>query len=252
MRQHRLVVEGLSFYYGAVRALYRVSFKVGAGELAVVMGPTGSGKTTLLRCVNRLCDLHGRTRREGRILLDGRDIYAAGTCPTTLRRRVGMVFAVPTPLPLSVYDNVAYGPRLAGRGRRQELDALVEESLRAAALWDEVAGRLREPAFRLSGGQQQRLAIARVLAMRPEVILLDEPTSGLDPVSTLRIEELLRGLAGSYTIVLVTNNPRQAARLGAKVLFLYLGHLVEQGPARQVFSNPRDPRTQDFISGRVG
>lgn len=211
-------MEDFSFWYGRRRALHRVWLAVPAGGLLVLAGPAGSGKTTLLRCINRLSDLAAATRRRGRILLDGCDVWALD--PVRLRRRVGMVFDLPTPLPLSIYANVAYGPRLAGLRRGRELDERVASSLRRAALWPEVKDRLEEPAARLSGGQQQRLAIARVLAVQPEVILLDEPTASLDPVSTRRLETLLAELRREYTIVLATHDPGQAARMEAPVASL--------------------------------
>ncbi|MEW6546157.1 MAG: phosphate ABC transporter ATP-binding protein [Bacillota bacterium] len=247
----KILVRNLEFWYGPVQALKGVTLQVGRGEQLTIMGPTGSGKTTFLRCLNRLNDLVPGTRREGEVLIDGQDVYRPGADPDALRRRVGMVFALPVPLPMSIFDNVAYGPRLHGvRGRK--LAEVVERSLRGAALWDEVKDRLGDSAFSLSGGQQQRLSIARVLAVEPEVILMDEPCSGLDPISTLRVEELVEELRGRYTIVFVTHNPQQAARLGGQVAFFYLGELVECAPAGQLFTRPRDRRTEDYISGRFG
>ncbi|MDQ7794430.1 MAG: phosphate ABC transporter ATP-binding protein [bacterium] len=242
-------VEDYSFWYGGLRALSRVNLTIAPGEPLVVLGPAGSGKTTLLRCLNRLSERAGDTRQAGRILLDGEDIRDLD--PPVLRRRVGMVFALPTPLPLSVYENVAYGPRLAGIGRH-ELDARVEWSLRAAALWPEVEGRLGEPAGRLSGGQQQRLAIARALAVGPEVLLLDEPTAHLDPLSARRIAELLWDLSRQQAVVMATHDPRPATGPRARVAFLYLGRVVEQGPAAEILARPRDSLTRDFLAGRVG
>jgi len=248
----KLAASELSYFYGDVQALREVTLEVQPKDLLTVMGPTGSGKTTLLRAFNRLNDLISGTRMTGRLTMDGRDLYGPEVDPADVRRRIGMVFALPVPLPMSIYDNVAYGPRLHGKTRRAELDEIVEKGLRDAILWDEVKDRLHDSAFRLSGGQQQRLSIARVLAVEPEVILLDEPTSGLDPISTLRIEELLKQLRERYTIVLVTHNPQQAARVGDRVAFFYLGELVECGPSQRVFTRPRDRRTEDYISGRFG
>ncbi|MHB8926351.1 MAG: phosphate ABC transporter ATP-binding protein PstB [Bacillota bacterium] len=248
----KLAASELNYYYGDLQALRDVSLEVQNNDLLTIMGPTGSGKTTLLRAINRLNDLLPRTRMTGRVTLDGLDLYDPGADPAEVRRRIGMVFALPIPLPMSVYDNVAYGPRLHGVTRKSQLDETVEKGLRDAILWDEVKDRLADSALRLSGGQQQRLSIARVLAVEPEVILLDEPTSGLDPISTLRIEELLKQLRKRYTIVLVTHNPQQAARVGDRVAFFYLGELVEFGPSQRVFTRPRDRRTEDYISGRFG
>lgn len=212
-----------SYSYGGVPALKQVSFGVKQNSLFTIMGPTGSGKTTFLKALNRLNDLVDQTSRSGRLLLDGKDVYAKDVDVADLRRRVGMVFAMPTSLPMSIFENVAYGPRKRGVKSKAVLEETVEKALSAAALWDEVKDRLDMPAQRLSGGQQQRLAIARALAVQPEVLLLDEPTSGLDPVSTLRVEELMRQLAGSYTIIFVTHDPQQAARLDGEVAFLFMG-----------------------------
>lgn len=247
----KVETRDLKFWYGQVQALKGITLSVGAGEQLTIMGPTGSGKTTFLRCLNRLNDLVAGARREGQVLIDGQDAYRAGADPDALRRRVGMVFALPIPLPMSIFDNVAYGPRLHGVRGRQLAEA-VERSLRAAALWDEVKDRLGDSAFSLSGGQQQRLSVARVLALEPEIILMDEPCSGLDPISTLRVEETVEQLRGRYTIIFVTHNPQQAARLGGRVAFFYLGELVECAPAAQMFTRPRDRRTEDYISGRFG
>lgn len=247
----KIEARGFNFFYGERQALKDISFAVPGNTLQVIMGPTGSGKTTFLRALNRLNDLVPRIRTAGELLIDGHNVYARGTDVARLRSRVGMVFALPTPLPLSIFDNVAYGPRCRGV-KGSELKDRVEHALKQAAIWDEVADRLNDSAAALSGGQQQRLALARVLAMRPEIILLDEPTSGLDPLSTLRIEEALRELVSDYTIILVTHNPLQAARIGGNVAFFYLGELVENGPAGELFTNPRDRRTEDYITGKFG
>lgn len=241
-----------SYSYGGVPALKQVSFGVKQNSLFTIMGPTGSGKTTFLKALNRLNDLVDQTSRSGRLLLDGKDVYAKDVDVADLRRRVGMVFAMPTSLPMSIFENVAYGPRKRGVKSKAVLEETVEKALSAAALWDEVKDRLDMPAQRLSGGQQQRLAIARALAVQPEVLLLDEPTSGLDPVSTLRVEELMRQLVGSYTIIFVTHDPQQAARLDGEVAFLFMGELIELGTAREMFTRPRDKRTEDYITGKVG
>jgi len=237
---------------GATQALRGITLDVLANRILGIIGPAGSGKTALLRAMNRLNDLDPNCRVEGQILLDGEDIYQPDFDAVRLRKRVGMVFALPVPLPLSLFDNVVYGPRLSGIRARKRLNALVERSLQAAFLWDEVKDRLHTSALRLSGGQQQRLCLARVLAMEPEVILLDEPCSGLDPISTARIEEALIALKSKYTIVLVTNNTKQAARVADITAFLLQGELVEVGPTPRIFTAPDDQRTNDYVSGRFG
>jgi phosphate transport system ATP-binding protein len=248
----KIQVTDLTVAYRDAVALRRLSLDIYETDLLTIMGPTASGKTTLLRTINRLNDIYPYTRVEGRVTLDSINVYDPRVPPAWLRKVVGMVFALPVPLPMSIYDNVAYGPRLYGRPARRDLTEIVERSLRGAALWDEVKDRLADSALRLSGGQQQRLCLARTLAVEPEVILLDEPCSGLDPISTLRIEELLLELKERYTVVLVTHNPQQAARVGGDVAVLYLGELVERGPADRIFTSPKDRRTEAFISGRIG
>lgn len=249
----KMRVEGFSFLYpGGGAALRNVTLDIPANRILGLIGPSSSGKSTLLRSLNRMTDfLHG-TRREGRILLDGVDIHAPEIDPTDIRRRVGMVFDTPVPLSRSIFENIAYGRRLKGERDRGRLEQVVESALKAAILWDEVKDRLGTSALRLSGGQQQRLCIARTIALDPEVILLDEPCSGLDPISTLKIEEALAELKGRYSIVLVTNNTKQAARVSDEVGFFLMGELVEHGEARQIFTVPRDKRTDDYISGRFG
>jgi phosphate transport system ATP-binding protein len=243
-----LAICDLSFYYGRQRVLNRVNLRVERGRLMILAGPAGAGKSTLLRCINRMADELPGTRRRGRIFLDGRDLHGSGGDPVSLRRRIGLVFAAAPPLPLSIYDNVAYGPRLrrAGRG---EVDRRVRQSLEAAALWGEVAGRLSHPAGELSGGQQQRLAIARALAVGPEVLLLDEPTSGLDPLNVSHVEELMVKMQGVCTVVLATADPEQVGRMDATTAILDRGELVEQGEAAGILRHPRDPRTRDFLAG---
>jgi phosphate transport system ATP-binding protein len=251
-------VTNLSFYYGAFRALREVSLGIERHEITALIGPSGCGKTTFLRCLNRLNDLIPGTRVEGSIEFDGEPIYGADTRAIELRRRIGMVFQKPNPFPKSIYDNVALAPRLNGiRGR---LDDLVEESLTRAALWEEVKDKLTQSAFSLSGGQQQRLCIARAIAVRPEVILMDEPCSALDPVATFRIEELMTELKSDYTIVVVTHNMQQAARVSDRTAFFTVevgdtgrtGVMVEMGPTPQIFTTPADSRTEDYITGRFG
>ena len=251
-KEAKIVARDLRFYYGRVEALKGISLEIHRNELLVIMGPSGSGKTTFLRALNRLNDLIANNRVEGELLLDGMNVYSRNVDVVELRRRVGMVFALPVALPMSVFENVAYGPRKKGIKERRKLEEIVERCLRAAILWDEVKDRLHENAGNLSGGQQQRLSIARVLAVEPEVILLDEPTSGLDPISTLRIEEVLQELVKSYTVVLVTHNPLQAARVGGEVAFLLMGELIERGPAEEVFTRPKRKETEDYITGKFG
>ncbi|MCX7885914.1 MAG: phosphate ABC transporter ATP-binding protein PstB [Verrucomicrobiae bacterium] len=248
----KVVVRRLSVFFGRVQSLRWVTMDVPRNRILGIIGPAGSGKTTFLRALNRLNDLLPDVRVEGEVLLDGKDIYHPDFDVVSLRKRVGMVFALPVPLPISIYDNVAYGPRLSGVRDRRRLDELVERSLRAAYLWDEVKDRLHTSALRLSGGQQQRLCLARTLAMEPEVILLDEPCSGLDPISTAKIEEALTALKSRYTIILVTNNTKQAARVADQTAFFLMGEVVEYGPTSQIFTVPRDPRTNDYVTGRFG
>jgi phosphate transport system ATP-binding protein len=244
--------RGFSVFHGDAPSLRAVTLDIAERRILGIIGPAGSGKTTFLRALNRLNDLLPDCRTEGELLLDGQDIYRPEFDPVSLRKRAGMVFALPVPLPMSIRDNVVYGPTLSGVRRRADLDRLVEESLRAAFLWDEVKDRLATSALRLSGGQQQRLCLARVLAMKPELILLDEPCSGLDPISTARIEEALTALKAQYTIVLVTNNTKQAARVADETAFFLMGELVECGPTAGLFTVPRDPRTADYVTGRFG
>jgi len=248
----KVVVEDFTASFGGCAVLRHLNLEIRPRERLAIIGPAGSGKTTFLRSLNRLNDLEHGFSSTGRILLDGRDIYERGVDVPALRRRVGMVYAVPIPLPWSIYDNIAYGPKLAGIRNRSRLDEWVESSLRSAVLWDEVKDRLREPALNLSGGQQQRLCLARVLALEPEVLLLDEPCSGLDPISTAKIEEALAELKASYSIVLVTNNTKQAARASDRTAFVLMGELIEVGPTQQLFTNPTHHRTSDYITGRFG
>ena len=247
----KISVENLSVSYGSLQSLRKVSFEVEAFEILAVIGPAASGKTSLLRTLNRLNDENPLYHKEGRILLEGIDIYEKMDVPT-LRKKIGMVFALPTPLPLSIFDNVAYGPRLHGIHRLSELEVIVEKSLKAAFLWEEVKDRLTSHAMKLSGGQQQRLCIARSLAVEPEVILFDEPCSGLDPIATARVEEAMQELKKKYTLVLVTNNKKQAARVSDRTAFFLMGDLVEIDRTQKIFTVPQDERTEDYISGRFG
>jgi phosphate transport system ATP-binding protein len=246
----KIAVRDLSFFYGNSQILKAINLDVIKNEILSIIGPANSGKTTFLKIINRLCDLDHHSRLTGQVLLDGVDISKLDV--TTLRKRVGMIFALPVPLPSSIFSNIAYGPRLAGNRRKKDLRTVVERSLKLAILWDEVKDRLKEPATKLSGGQQQRLCIARTLATEPEVLLMDEPCSGLDPLSTAKIEDALLKLKKDYTIVFVTNNTKQAARVADKVAFFLSGELVEYGTPEQIFTKPEDRRTDDYIAGRFG
>ncbi len=253
----KMRVRALDFYYGAFRALAGINLDIFEHRITALIGPSGCGKSTLLRSLNRMNDLVPRTRVSGEILLDGENILAANVDVVNIRRRVGMVFQRPNPFPKSIFDNVAYGPRLLGVTNRQDLDEIVERSLRAAALWDEVKDKLNESGLALSGGQQQRLCIARAAAIEPEVILMDEPASALDPISTYKIEELMQQLRGQYTIVIVTHNMQQAARASDFTAFMNMtperaGRIVEFGVTRELFTNPRQKETEDYITGRFG
>ena len=247
-----IAAEEFSFWYGPKQALFDITLSVAPRSVTALIGPSGCGKSTFLRSINRMNDLLSKVRHEGSIRLDGVDVYGPAMDPVTLRQRTGMVFQRWNPFPKSIYDNVAYGPRINGTRNRRDLDEIVESSLRRAALWDEVKDRLRDSALRLSGGQQQRLCIARALANEPEVLLLDEPASALDPISTQRVEELLYELKRELTIIIVTHNLQQAARVSDHTAFFYLGRLVEHGPTDRVFTSPREERTESYITGRFG
>jgi phosphate transport system ATP-binding protein len=249
----RFHVEHVHAYYGRTHAVRGLSIGIAAHRITAIIGPSGCGKSTFLRCLNRMHEVVPGARVEGRVLLDGEDIYAPEVDPVVVRRRVGMVFQRPNPFPtMSIYDNVAAGLRLTGFHDRRILDEIVERSLRQAALWDEVKDALGKPGTSLSGGQQQRLCIARALAVQPEVLLMDEPASALDPASTLKIEELAKTLRESLTIVIVTHNMQQAARVSDSTAFMLAGELVEFGPTPEIFTRPKDPRTEDYITGRFG
>ena len=248
----RISMRNLDFYYGANKALKGVTLDLPAKQVTGMIGPSGCGKSTLLRVLNRMYDLYPGQRAEGEVMMDGQNIIAPDVDLNDLRSRVGMVFQKPTPFPMSIYENIAFGVKLHERLSRAEMDERVEWSLTRAALWGEAKDRLNTSATGLSGGQQQRLCIARTIAVRPEVILLDEPTSALDPISTLRIEELIDELKRDFTIAIVTHNMQQAARCADQVAFFYLGELVEVGPAAQMFTAPRQKRTQEYITGRFG
>jgi phosphate transport system ATP-binding protein len=246
-------VKGMNFYYGPKRALENINIGIPAKLVTAFIGPSGCGKSTFLRTLNRMNDIIAGTRVEGKVLIEGDDIYAPSTDVVKLRRRVGMVFQKSNPFPKSIFENVAYGLRLNGMAAsRTDLQSQVEESLRAAAIWDEVKDRLHDSALALSGGQQQRLCIARALAIKPEIVLMDEPASALDPIATQRIEELIYQLKTQYTIVIVTHNMQQAARVSDRTAFFWLGRLIEEGPTDRIFTNPQQKLTEDYVTGRFG
>ena len=249
---NKFEVSNMDLYYGNFHALKNINISIPEKEITAFIGPSGCGKTTFLKSLNRMNDRVEGCRISGDIKLDGVDIYKDKIDVNVLRKRVGMVFQKPNPFPMSIYDNIAYGPRTHGIHNKAKLDEIVEKSLRGAAIWDEVKDRLNKSALGMSGGQQQRLCIARALAVEPEVLLMDEPTSALDPISTSKVEELAMDLKKDYTIVIVTHNMQQAARISDKTAFFLLGELVEMGPTEQVFSTPVDKRTEDYISGRFG
>jgi len=244
--------KDVNFYYGSFRALTGVTMDFQQNRVTALIGPSGCGKSTLLRLLNRMNDLIDGTRVEGEILFEGRNIYAPDVDPVEIRRRIGMVFQKPNPFPKSIYNNITYAPRLSGVTHKAELEALVEQSLRQAVLWDEVKDILTRSAMALSGGQQQRLCIARALAMKPDVLLMDEPTSALDPISTAKIEELIDELKKRYTIIIVTHNMQQAARVSEHTGFFYIGKLIEYNTTEKIFTNPEVKQTEDYITGRFG
>jgi len=249
----KMVGRGVKVFYGAKQALKGIDLDIRENQVMALIGPSGCGKSTFLRCLNRMNDTIENCRVEGQLTLDGEDIYSRAVDPVHLRARVGMVFQKPNPFPKSIYDNIAYGPRIHGMAtHRDELDAIVRSSLERAGLWKEVKDRLKEPGTGLSGGQQQRLCIARAVAVSPEVILMDEPCSALDPIATAHIEELIDELRANYTIVIVTHNMQQAARVSQKTAFFHLGEMVECDRTEEIFTNPRDERTQGYITGRYG
>ena len=247
-----ITVKDLQLWYGQTKALKGVSMDIPEKSITALIGPSGCGKSTFLKTLDRMNDLVPGVRIEGEVKYNGQDIFAPSVDVNELRREIGMVFQKPNPFPMSIYDNIAYGPRTHGVRKKDELDEIVEQSLRGAAIWDEVKDRLKKSALGMSGGQQQRLCIARALAVEPEVLLMDEPTSALDPISTSRIEELAMELKKDYTIVMVTHNMQQAARISDKTAFFLLGDMVEFGPTEKIFSMPQDRRTEDYITGRFG
>ena len=252
MANSKISVENLNLHYGENHALKNVNMEIKENSITAFIGPSGCGKSTFLRCLNRMNDLVDGCRVEGKVMLDGEDIYDKRVDTTLLRKKVGMVFQQPNPFPMSIYDNIAYGPRLHGIKNKKELDEIVERSLQGAAIFEEVRDRLHKSALGLSGGQQQRLCIARALAVSPEVLLMDEPTSALDPISTLKIEELMESLKKQYTVVIVTHNMQQAARVSDDTAFFLVGEVVEKNATSEIFARPQDKRTEDYITGRFG
>ena len=252
MANSKISVENLNLHYGENHALKDVNMEIADHAITAFIGPSGCGKSTFLRCLNRMNDLVDGCRVEGKVILDGEDIYDKRVDTTLLRKKVGMVFQQPNPFPMSIYDNIAYGPRLHGIRNKKELDEIVERSLWGAAIFEEVKDRLHKSALGLSGGQQQRLCIARALAVSPEVLLMDEPTSALDPISTLKIEELMESLKKKYTVVIVTHNMQQAARVSDDTAFFLVGEVIEKNATSEIFARPQDKRTEDYITGRFG
>lgn len=252
MEKNKIEVRDLDFYYGDFKALKDINIDIKANKVTALIGPSGCGKSTFLRILNRMNDLIDGSRVEGKVELDGVDIYGKKIDVVALRKRVGMVFQQPNPFPKSIYDNIAYGPRIHGIKNKSQLDEIVEKSLRGAALWDEVKDRLHKSALSLSGGQQQRLCIARALAVRPEVLLMDEPASALDPIATAKIEQLIEELKEDYTIIIVTHSMQQAARVSDYTAFFLMGELIEYDRTLKIFENPSDQRTEDYITGRFG
>ncbi len=252
MGKTKIEIRDLDLYYGEFQALKEIQMMIPEKEVTAFIGPSGCGKSTLLKTINRMNDLIPGVKIEGKVEIDGFDIYGKNIDVIELRKRVGMVFQQPNPFPMSIYDNIAYGPRTHGMRKKSQLDEIVEKSLRGAAIWDEVKDRLKKNAMGMSGGQQQRLCIARALAVEPEILLMDEPTSALDPISTLKIEELIAELKEQYTIAIVTHNMQQAARISDRTGFFLLGEMVEMDATAKIFNNPQDKRTEDYITGRFG
>ncbi|MDQ0507687.1 Phosphate import ATP-binding protein PstB 3 [Aedoeadaptatus ivorii] len=252
MEDTKILVQDVDLWYGDFQALKKINLDIKDKEITAFIGPSGCGKSTMLKCLNRMNDLVENCRIEGTMTLDGKDIYAPSYDVNQLRKNVGMVFQNPNPFPMSIYDNIAYGPRTHGITSKKKLDEIVERSLRGGAIWDEVKDKLQQKATEVSGGQQQRICIARALAVEPEVLLMDEPTSALDPISTLKIEELVQELKKEYTIVMVTHNMQQAARVSDKTAFFLTGEVIEMDATEKIFANPQDERTEDYITGRFG
>lgn len=252
MTDIKIEIEGLNVFYGEMQALKHVDLMIRQNEITSFIGPSGCGKSTCIKTINRMNDLIHNFRHDGSIRIDGEDIYARNSDVTHLRRRAGMVFQKPNPFPMSIYDNVAYGPRVHGVQKKKELDAIVEKSLHDAAVWDELKDRLKASALGISGGQQQRLCIARALAVEPDILLMDEPTSALDPISTIKIEDLMYELKKKYTVVIVTHNMQQAVRISDRTAFFLLGEIIEDGPTMQMFNDPKNKKTEEYVTGRFG
>lgn len=252
MDKAKIKVEHLNLHFGDHHVLKDINMEIKSNAVTALIGPSGCGKSTFLKTLNRMQDLVSTAKIDGLVTIDGEDIYAKSVDPILLRKKVGMVFQQPNPFPMSIYDNIAYGPRIHGLKDKKKLDEIVEKSLRDAAIWDEVKDRLKKSALGLSGGQQQRLCIARALAVEPEIILMDEPTSALDPISTTKIEDLMEGLKQKYTVIIVTHNMQQAARISDDTAFFLMGEMVEFGDTETIFSNPKDKRTESYVTGRFG
>ena len=252
MNNTKIKVEHLNLHFGNHHVLKDINMEIKSNAVTALIGPSGCGKSTFLKTLNRMQDLVSTVKIDGLVTIDGKDIYAKDVDPTMLRKKVGMVFQQPNPFPMSIYDNVAYGPRIHGIKDKKTLDAIVEKSLKDAAIWDEVKDRLKKSALGLSGGQQQRLCIARALAVEPEILLMDEPTSALDPISTTKIEDLMESLKQKYTVIIVTHNMQQAARISDETAFFLVGEMVEFGDTETIFSNPKDARTEAYVTGRFG
>jgi len=248
----KIEIKDLNFYYDDFQALKNINMKIAENEITALIGPSGCGKSTFLRVINRMNDLIDHTKVKGEVIIDGQNLYSSEIDVVELRKKVGMVFQQPNPFPKTIFDNIAYGPKIHGEKNKNNLEQIVEESLRGAALWGEVKNRLYQPALDLSGGQQQRLCIARALAVKPEILLMDEPASALDPVATAKIEELMAELAKNYTIVIVTHSMQQAARVSNETGFFLMGEVIEYGETGKIFENPNDQRTEDYITGRFG
>src|SRR6056297_1805820 len=248
----KIEIKDLNFYYDDFQALKNINMKIAENEITALIGPSGCGKSTFLRVINRMNDLIDHTKVKGEVIIDGQNLYSSEINVVELRKKVGMVFQQPNPFPKTIFDNIAYGPKIHGEKNKNNLEQIVEESLRGAALWSEVKNRLYQPALDLSGGQQQRLCIARALAVKPEILLMDEPASALDPVATAKIEELMADLAKNYTIVIVTHSMQQAARVSNETGFFLMGEVIEYGETGKIFENPNDQRTEDYITGRFG
>jgi len=252
MNNTKIKVEHLNLHFGEHHVLKDINMEIKSNTVTALIGPSGCGKSTFLKTLNRMQDLVSTVKIDGLVTIDGKDIYAKDVDATLLRKKVGMVFQQPNPFPMSIYDNVAYGPRIHGIKDKKTLDEIVEKSLKSAAIWDEVKDRLKKSALGLSGGQQQRLCIARALAVEPEILLMDEPTSALDPISTTKIEDLMESLKQNYTVIIVTHNMQQAARISDETAFFLVGEMVEFGDTETIFSNPKDKRTEDYVTGRFG